>query len=124
MSPFPPATLKTQPVVFLEGEGLLSRLRLPHVHRVVVAPRDDALAVRGERYALDLAGVPFEGERLLPGLRIPHLYRPVPAPRHDACAVGGKRHAIDPVGVPLEGEVSCPVCASHTFTSPQTLRVF
>src|SRR6266542_450781 len=67
---------------------------VPHLHRLVPTPRDDALAVGGERHALDPVGVPLEGERLLPRLRVPHLHRLVPAPRHDALAVGGERHAV------------------------------
>src|SRR4051794_2315741 len=43
-----------------EGEGLLSRLNIPHPHCLVKAPRDDARAVGAEAHAQDGAGVSLE----------------------------------------------------------------
>src|SRR5262249_30123240 len=56
----------------------------------------DAFAVRAERHAVDVTGVPFEREDLLVGLGVPHLKRPVPAAARDPFAVGAEGHAGDP----------------------------
>src|SRR5262245_7355712 len=98
----------------LEGELLLSGVRVPHLHRLIKAPRHDAFAVGAERYAGDGAPVALEGELLLSRLRVPHLHLwpgggcpliiPPRASRRDAFAVGGKRHAPDSAGVALEGK--------------------
>src|SRR5262245_43744633 len=44
----------------LEGEHLLSRLRVPHLHRLVIAPRHDPFAVGGDRHPADREGVILE----------------------------------------------------------------
>ena len=48
------ATLLTRCRVPLEGEDLLARVRVPHLHRLVIAAADDAFAVGAERHAVDL----------------------------------------------------------------------
>ena len=45
------ATLVTSVCVPLEGEDLLARGGVPHLHRLVLAAADDAFAVGAERHA-------------------------------------------------------------------------
>src|SRR5262249_43279387 len=97
----------------LPGQLLVARPLVPHLHRLVNAPRGDALAIGGERHARDGARVPLQGELLPSRVGVPHLHlAPAlagfliipPTPRGDALTIGGERHAIDPAGLPLEGE--------------------
>ena len=50
----------------LEGEQLLAGRAVPDLHRLVIARRRQALAVRAERHARDHTGMALEGESSLP----------------------------------------------------------
>src|SRR5262249_54445820 len=84
----------------LEGERLLSGVRVPDLHRLVPAARGDALAVSGERHALDRTRVTLDGELNLSGPHVPHLHLApdlaqvkLPTHRGDAFPVRGDRQA-------------------------------
>ena len=64
----------------LEGEQLLAGRAVPDLHRLVLTPRSQALAVRAERHALDRTGMALEGEQLLAGRAVPDLHRLVMLP--------------------------------------------
>ena len=98
------ATLMDQTGMALEGEQLLAGRAVPDLHRLVIAPRSQALAVRAERHAHDPTGMALEGEQLLAGRAVPDLHRLVIARRSQALAVRAERHARDPTGMALEGE--------------------
>src|SRR5262245_28091764 len=83
---------------------LRKRRRVPHLQRLVLAPRDDAVAVGAERHAPDHARVPLKSEDLLSGPGIPHLQGAVLAPRDDPPAVRAVGHAQDTFRVSLERE--------------------
>src|SRR5262249_15277816 len=76
-----------------------SKLRgVPHLYRLIMAGRGQALAVGAEGHARDPAGVPREGEGLLAAGGIPHLHLPRSAGRlvstaGQALAVGAEGHA-------------------------------
>src|SRR5262245_52781206 len=70
--------LTSSTCVLSRDEGLLAGGRLPHLHRLVLAPRGQPLPIRAEGHAPDAARVPLEGEGLLAGGRVPHLHGPVP----------------------------------------------
>src|SRR6266542_3895651 len=90
---------------------------VPHLHRLVPTPRDDALAVGGERHAVDRAGVPLQGdvaalelvlpvvpleaaEVLVPDLARPLLLQQLQEAVHLVLLPGGLRqehpHAVRP----------------------------
>src|SRR5262249_6283342 len=98
----------------LEGENLLPRVRVPYLHRLVLAGRGDPLAVGAEAHAPDGAEMALEREVLLHGSRVPrcHLARgrcgPLPSSRGNAFAVGAEGHGLDIAGVPCEGEDLLP----------------
>src|SRR5262249_20198110 len=119
------------------------RLRVPHPHLTSLAEtpraaRGEALAVGGERHAVDQAGVYREGERLLPRPRVPHLdLAParesiprirVTVPRRDPLAVAGDSPPRDLDSLRPDGDLllsrlrvpdlHCPVPAPRGDTLP------
>src|SRR5271170_1114862 len=89
-----------------EGERFLARLQVPHLDRVVMAPRVQPLAVRRERQARHptrMPGMPGEGARYLARLQVPHLDLSASTPREQPLAVRGQRQARNLTGTPAEG---------------------
>src|SRR5262249_42063135 len=88
-------------VVALEGEKFLACFRVPELHlpgnvlplRIPqVAGGGEALAVRTEADAENIAGVALEGEDFLPGPGVPDPQRLVRAGGGEARAVGAEAH--------------------------------
>src|SRR5438067_2372861 len=88
----------------LEGEGLLTGLGIPHLHRLVPRSAGQAFAIRAEGHAMDCAVVPRDREEHLAGLCIPYLHRWVQRTAGHALSVWAVGHAVDIGGVPFERE--------------------
>src|SRR5215813_13496187 len=74
-------------IVTTQGQQFLARLRIPHLRRLVVAPRSQPLPLRTPGNAVDMLIVATQGQqflaepKFLARLDIPHLRRFVVAPR-------------------------------------------
>src|SRR5258707_1215794 len=87
----------------LEGEQLHAARAVPDLHRLVIARRSQALAVRAERHAPDSTGM-AEGGQLLAARAVPDHHRTIIAPRRQALTVWAERHAKDLTSMAHEGE--------------------
>src|SRR5262249_30981882 len=94
----------------LEGENLLARLGIPHLHRVnqlattECSAHGQLLAVRAEDHTGYRTRMPLDGQDFLARLGIPYLHGVVPAARGQPLAVGAEAHTPDSAFVPPEGE--------------------
>ena len=79
---------------------------VPDLHRLVVAPADDAFAVGAERHADDMAGVPLEGEDFLARVARPRPSRVLSSAAAETMRLPSGLNAtlLTPSRVPLEGE--------------------
>ena len=68
---------------------------IPDLREIVVACRDDPLAVRAERGAPGAAGVRVQKGQLAPGCDVPDPHRPVGAGGDDPPSVGAEGHAVE-----------------------------
>src|SRR5262245_21689163 len=88
--------------VALEGENLLARHRIPHLHRRWCAGAGEALAVGTPAHAVNEAPLALKGKLLFAGARVPHPDLD-PACGGEASAVGAEAHVLDGALEPLEG---------------------
>ena len=63
------------PVVSLEGQQVLARVRIPDDQGLVLASTDDPVAIGAEPQAGDGVGVPLEREKVLSRFRVPQTAR-------------------------------------------------
>ncbi len=89
------AALSTESVWPSSFRQLLPSGRVPDPRRLIIARGDDALAVRGERGAVDSVSMAFQLCQQLASGRVPHPCRPILARGDDALAVRGERGAVD-----------------------------
>src|SRR5262249_32573272 len=90
--------------VSLEGADFLPPLHVPHAHRPVGAGAGEALAVRAERDAPDVLGVPREGADFRTGPGVPHPHGLLVAGAGEALAVRAPGHGQAAAVVPVEAE--------------------
>ena len=115
------ATPLTPPVWPSRVAAGLAGGRVPQPHRPVVAAAGQQPAVRGERHAIDPAGVAFEGGGGLAGGRVPQPHRPVVAGAGQQPPVRGERHRRRPSRCGLRGwPAGWPVAGSHSRTVPSS----
>ena len=124
------ATLDTASVCPLSGGAdRLAGVGVPHLHRLVPAAGDDALAVGAERHAEHLAGVAGERQADRWPVSASHTLTVLsPLPETMRVPSGLNATLLTRSGVAVEGCADrWPVSASHTLTVlsslPETMRL-
>src|SRR5436190_24360165 len=88
----------------MKGERLLLAPQVPELDGLVLAGRDEALAVPAEGDAARGAGVPLERENFLGGARVPDTHRLVPAARGQPLAIRTEGHRRNVAALPGKPE--------------------
>ena len=101
-----------------QRQGLLTRGRIPDLHRLVIRSTRDALPVGTEGDGPDPCRVPSQGQGLLARGCVPHLHRFVLRSLAIRFPSGLKAMLMTLSACPFRVKVSWPVDASHTFTVP------
>ena len=102
----------------LEGEELLARRAFPDLHRLVIASRRQALAVRAERHARGRCrDGHLRAKKLLAGRAVPDLHRLVEALADARRWPSGLNATLETEPAwPLRTNCSLPVALSQIFT--------